>query len=70
MINEIFINLKEKMNKVIEYFTKEISVIRTGRASTNMLDIVKVEALRDKGIVLLLLSRKGLHQGISWERGG
>jgi len=43
MINEIFINLKDKMNKVIEHFTQEISVIRTGRASTNMLDIVKVD---------------------------
>ena len=43
MINEIFINLKDKMNKVIEHFIQEISVIRTGRASTNMLDIVKVD---------------------------
>ena len=43
MINEIFVNLKDKMNKVIEHFTQEISVIRTGRASTNMLDIVKVD---------------------------
>ena len=43
MINEIFVNLKNKLNKVIEHFTKEISMIRTGRASTSMLDIVKVD---------------------------
>ena len=43
MINEIFSNLKVKMDKVIEHFTKELGVIRTGRASTSMLDIVKVD---------------------------
>ena len=43
MINEIFVNLKSKLNKVIEHFTKELGVIRTGRASTSMLDIVKVD---------------------------
>ena len=43
MINEIFVNLKSKLNKAIEHFTKEISMIRTGRASTSMLDIVKVD---------------------------
>ena len=43
MINEVFTDTKEKMNKVISHFTNEISVIRTGRASTNMLDAVKVD---------------------------
>jgi len=43
MINEIFVNTKEKMNKVISHYSSEISVIRTGRASTNMLDIIKVD---------------------------
>ena len=43
MVNEIFSNLKVKMDKVIEHFTKELGVIRTGRASTSMLDIVKVD---------------------------
>ena len=43
MINEIFVNLKSKLNKAIEHFTKEIGMIRTGRASTSMLDIVKVD---------------------------
>ena len=42
MVNEIFADLKNKMNKVIEHFNKEIGVIRTGRASISMLDIVKV----------------------------
>tara|TARA_Y100001960_G_scaffold315518_1_gene381235 strand:+ start:90 stop:644 length:555 start_codon:yes stop_codon:yes gene_type:complete len=43
MVNEVFIELKNKMNNVIEHFSKEISVIRTGRASANILDIVKVD---------------------------
>ena len=43
MVNEVFVNLKSKMEKVLEHFTKELSVIRTGRASTSMLDIVKVD---------------------------
>ena len=43
MINEIFVETKDRMNKVIEHFCNEISVIRTGRASTNMLDVVKVD---------------------------
>ena len=43
MVNEVFTNTKNKMNKVIEHFSREISVIRTGRASTNILDIVKVD---------------------------
>ena len=43
MINELFINTKEKMNKVISHYSSEISVIRTGRASTSMLDIIKVD---------------------------
>ena len=43
MINEIFVETKDRMNKVIEHFSNEISVIRTGRASTNMLDVVKVD---------------------------
>ena len=43
MVNEVFTNTKTKMNKVIEHFSREVSVIRTGRASTNILDIVKVD---------------------------
>ena len=43
MINEIFNEIKVKMNKTIDHFSSEISVIRTGRASSNVLDIVKVD---------------------------
>ena len=43
MINEIFIDVKERMNKAIEHYTSEVAIIRTGRASTNVLDGVKVD---------------------------
>jgi len=43
MINELFSSTKEKMNKVIEHYSSEISVIRTGRATTSMLDSIKVD---------------------------
>ena len=34
---------KEKMNKTIELFTKELSSLRTGRANASMLDLIKVD---------------------------
>ena len=43
MINEVFTETREKMNKVITHCSNEISVIRTGRASTSMLDSIKVD---------------------------
>ena len=43
MINEVFVETKDKMNKVISHFSYEIAVIRTGRASTNLLDVIKVD---------------------------
>ena len=43
MIIELFSSTKEKMNKVIEHYSSEISVIRTGRATTSMLDSIKVD---------------------------
>ena len=43
MINEVFTETREKMNKVINHCSGEISVIRTGRASTNMLNSIKVD---------------------------
>ena len=33
----------DNMNKVIEHYQREISIIRTGRASKDILDIVKVD---------------------------
>ena len=43
MINEIFSNAKTRMNKAIEHCSNEISQIRTGRASTNIIDNIKVD---------------------------
>ena len=43
MINELFIDVKERMNKAIEHYRHELSTIRTGRASTSILDCVKVD---------------------------
>ena len=43
MVNQIFIDLKSKMNKAIDHYSREVSVIRTGRASADILDIVKVD---------------------------
>jgi len=43
MINELFIDIKERMNKAIEHYRHELSSIRTGRASTSILDGVKVD---------------------------
>ena len=36
-------NYLQKMNKTFEVFTKELSSLRTGRANSNMLDLVKVD---------------------------
>jgi ribosome recycling factor len=41
--NRIYIETKESMSKVINHYQKEISIIRTGRASKDILDIVKVD---------------------------
>ena len=43
MINEIFVDIKDRMNKAVEHYRYEVSTIRTGRASTNILDGVKVD---------------------------
>tara|TARA_B100002051_G_scaffold79121_1_gene75628 strand:+ start:280 stop:834 length:555 start_codon:yes stop_codon:yes gene_type:complete len=43
MINELFSSTKERMNKVIDHYSSEISVIRTGRATTSMLDSIKID---------------------------
>ena len=41
-------NYSQKMDKTIEVFTKELSSLRTGRANSNMLDLVKVEVYDQK----------------------
>ena len=43
MINEIFAELKEKMYKAVDHYRHEVAVIRTGRASSNILESVKVD---------------------------
>jgi len=39
---------KDKMNKTIEVFVKELSSLRTGRANASMLDLVKVDVYGQK----------------------
>jgi len=41
-------NYSQKMNKTIEVFSKELSSLRTGRANSNMLDLVKVDVYGQK----------------------
>ena len=36
-------NYNQKMSKTFEVFTKELTSLRTGRANSNMLDLVKVD---------------------------
>ena len=36
-------NYLQKMSKTFEVFTKELSSLRTGRANSNMLDLIKVD---------------------------
>ena len=36
-------NYSSKMDKTIKSFTRDISTLRTGRANTNMLDMIKVD---------------------------
>ena len=46
MFNENKYN--EKMNKTFEVFIKELSALRTGRANSSMLDIIKVDVYGQK----------------------
>ena len=43
MINALFNDVKERMNKAIEHYRHEVASIRTGRASVSILDGVKVD---------------------------
>ena len=43
MINELFNDVKDRMNKAIEHNRHEVASIRTGRASASILDGVKVD---------------------------
>ena len=41
MEQSIFSEAKLKMDKAIEHYKKELSTIRTGRASSSILDIIR-----------------------------
>ena len=41
-------NYVQKMSKTFEVFTKELSSLRTGRANSNMLDIIKIDVYGQK----------------------
>ena len=41
-------NYNQKMDKTFEVFTKELSSLRTGRANSKMLDLVKVDVYGQK----------------------
>jgi ribosome recycling factor len=43
MLNKIYSEMEEKMRKTVEALRKELSGIRTGKATTNLLDGIKVE---------------------------
>jgi len=43
MLNKIYAELEEKMKKSVESLRRELSGIRTGKATTNLLDGIKVE---------------------------
>ena len=44
MLENLYKETKDRMNKTIEAVAKEFSAIRTGKASSHLLDTVKVEA--------------------------
>ena len=43
MENEIYLDIKNRMIKTVEHSNHEVAIIRTGRASADILDAVKVD---------------------------
>jgi len=43
MENEIYSDIKSRMIKTVEHYNHEVAIIRTGRASADILDTVKVD---------------------------
>ena len=41
-------DFNQKMNKTIDVFIKELGTLRTGRANSNMLDLIKVDVYGQK----------------------
>lgn len=48
MLDKIYAETKERMQKTVESVTREFGAIRTGKASVNLLDTVRVEAYGTK----------------------
>ena len=42
-IEEIFKNTKERMNKSVDSLQRDLSAVRTGRASTNLVENLDVD---------------------------
>ena len=43
MINDLFVDVKDRMNKAVEHYRHEVASIRTGRASSSIMDGIKVD---------------------------
>ena len=43
MENQIYSDIKTRMSKTVEHYSHEVAIIRTGRASADILDTVKVD---------------------------
>ena len=43
MENEIYSDIKNRMVKTVEHYNHEVAIIRTGRASADVLDSIKVD---------------------------
>ena len=43
MYKKLYIDIELKMNKTLEHLSHELSIVRTGRASSNLLDSVKID---------------------------
>ncbi len=43
MVNEIFVDLRDRMTKAVDHYRAEVATIRTGRASVNILDPIRVD---------------------------
>ena len=43
MINELFKELNNRMIKAVSHYRNEVAHVRTGRASVNILDPIKID---------------------------
>ena len=54
----------QKMDKTFEVFTKELTSLRTGRANSNMLDLIRVDVYGQK----MPINQIGTIQPLNLER--